>query len=59
MKKRNAETTDKTRKPRNDGCVVRSWLGKVSRTEQLTPCAPGSPCALCVSLGLVKTEIGR
>ena len=60
MKKRNAENTGKAPGTPKDTCVVRSWLRQnVSRKDHLTLCSLCSPCALCVSLGLVKTEIGR
>jgi hypothetical protein len=60
MKKRNAEGTEKAQGTQKDLCVVRSWLRRsVSRKDHLTLCPLCAPCALCVSLGLVKTEIGR
>ena len=59
MKKRTAEGAGKTQATK-DLCVVRSWLRRnVSRKDRLTLCSLCAPCALCVSLGLVKAEIGR
>jgi hypothetical protein len=60
MKKRNTEDTAKARKAQKEICVVRSWFRQIMpRSDHLTLCSLGSPCALCVSLGMIKPKVER
>ena len=58
MRKRSAAA--KAPKAAREDCVVRSWLRQAVRESDYRSLGPVCvPCALCVSLGLVKPKVER
>jgi hypothetical protein len=57
MRKR---TPGKAPKAPREDCVVRAWLRQAVRESDYRSLGPVCvPCALCVSLGLVKPKVER